>query len=83
MAKTKARDNLLAAISFNDAANNGSTPEELVAAYRAEVLHRAADLQDSQASCDAIRRRRNIATGRRLVAADLRAMAEDSTEGAR
>ncbi|MFJ3141671.1 hypothetical protein ACIPJM_04370 [Streptomyces halstedii] len=83
MAKNKARDELLAAISFNDAANTGSTPEELIAAYRAEVLHRAAALQDSQASCDAIRRRRNIATGRRLVAADLRAMADDATEEAR
>ncbi|MYR75092.1 MULTISPECIES: hypothetical protein [unclassified Streptomyces] len=83
MAKNKARDELLAAISFNDAANTGRTPEELIAAYRAEVLHRAAALQDSQASCDAIRRRRNIATGRRLVAADLRAMADDATEEAR
>lgn len=36
-----ARCNLLAAISFNDAANAGSTPEELVDAYRKEVLAEA------------------------------------------
>ncbi|MEU8740553.1 hypothetical protein [Streptomyces halstedii] len=33
-----ARDDLLAAISFNDAANAGSTPEELVDAYRLEAI---------------------------------------------
>ncbi|THA22736.1 hypothetical protein E6R18_32845 [Streptomyces sp. A1277] len=33
-----ARYNLLAAVSFNDAANAGSTPEELVDAYRLEVI---------------------------------------------
>ncbi|WP_228994348.1 hypothetical protein [Streptomyces sp. DH8] len=33
-----ARDNLLTGISFNDAANTGSTPEELVDAYRAEIM---------------------------------------------
>ncbi|MFF2731729.1 hypothetical protein ACFVS9_27960 [Streptomyces sp. NPDC058008] len=38
-----ARYNLLAAISFNDAANAGSTPEELVDAYCVEVLHEAID----------------------------------------
>jgi len=38
-----ARYDLLAAISFNDAANAGSTPEQLVDAYRAEILREAAD----------------------------------------
>ncbi|MFI2081513.1 hypothetical protein ACH43Y_14335 [Streptomyces rubiginosohelvolus] len=33
-----ARDNLLAAISFNDAANAGSTPDELVDAHRLAVI---------------------------------------------
>lgn len=33
-----AHDNLLAAISFNDAANAGSTPDELVDAYRLAVI---------------------------------------------
>ncbi|WP_103512969.1 hypothetical protein [Streptomyces sp. SM13] len=33
-----ARGNLLAAISFNDAANTGSTPDELVDAHRLAVI---------------------------------------------
>ncbi|WP_411095923.1 hypothetical protein [Streptomyces sp. 020-2-3H-GM] len=33
-----ARDNLLAAISFNDAVNAGTTPDELVDAYRLAVI---------------------------------------------
>jgi hypothetical protein len=33
-----ARDDLLAVIGFNDAANAGSTPEELVNAYRLAVI---------------------------------------------
>ncbi|MFI7890959.1 hypothetical protein ACIFUY_06800 [Streptomyces sp. CACIS-1.16CA] len=33
-----ARENLLAAVSFNDAANAGHTPEELVDAYRLAVI---------------------------------------------
>ncbi|MEU5660119.1 hypothetical protein ABZ802_31550 [Streptomyces sp. NPDC047737] len=54
-----ARENLLAAISFNDAANAGSTPEELVDAYRAEVLAQAADRFDAfdlRAEAAALRR---------------------------
>mgnify|MGYP000966069000 CR=1 FL=1 len=37
------RYELLAAISFIDAANAGSTPEQLIDAYRAAVLREAAD----------------------------------------
>ncbi|MFF7270239.1 hypothetical protein [Streptomyces cyaneofuscatus] len=80
-----ARYNLLAAISFNDAANAGSTPEELVDAYQAEVLHRAADEYERNQAAQypgaiygAIRRIRSFKVG-----AYLRAMANDATEGSR
>ncbi|MFJ3089076.1 hypothetical protein [Streptomyces sp. NPDC086838] len=42
-----ARDDLLAAVSFNDAANTGRTPEELLNAYRTQVLDEAADRFDA------------------------------------
>lgn len=61
--------NLLAAISFNDAVNAGSTPEELVDAHEAEVLRKAADRFD--------------AFDLRNEAAALRRMANDVTKGAR
>jgi len=64
-----ARYNLLAAISFNDAANAGSTPEELVDAHQAEVLRKAADRFD--------------AFDLHTEAAALRRMADATTEGAR
>ena len=47
-----ARYDLLAAVSFNDAVNAGSTPEELVDAYRAEVLAEIADKLVLELSAD-------------------------------
>lgn len=63
-----ARDDLLAAVSFNDAANAGSTPEELVDACLAEAFTGFADRLTRKAEamgavwfrvdqvCDALRR---------------------------
>jgi hypothetical protein len=79
------RDDILAGLRIAEAGSIGDeTPEELLARYdaakRAEVLAKIADLQEATAAADVIRRRRSIATGRRIVAAELRRMAAEGGE---
>jgi hypothetical protein len=47
-------------------------------ADRAAILRELADQQEQTAATDVIRRRRSIATARRLVAAELRRMADEA-----
>lgn len=79
------RDDILAGLQIAESGSIGDeTPEELLGRYdalkRAEVLGKVADLQEATAAADVIRRRRSIATGRRIVAAELRRMAAEAGE---
>ncbi|MFE9363706.1 hypothetical protein ACFYNN_12995 [Streptomyces sp. NPDC006978] len=78
------RHELLAAISFNDAVNAGSTPEQLVDAYRAAVLREAAQIAEGQKQYELGLSRRNSRkqsaenVGITRVVADLRRMSDEA-----